>query len=100
MPRVRTDPEKVPGTPGSLKIAEPERAQRVSQAEMLRSLMAARESVTHERTDVDIARNAQGKPQVKVSVAHSDPDTALQTAMRLYDAANLAYPYEAIERPK
>lgn len=100
MPQVVPDPAKVPGAPGSLKVAEPDRAQRVSQAEMLRSLMLRYESAQHERTNVEISRNAQGKPQVKVAVADPDPDTALQTAMRLYDAATMIYPYEAVETPK
>lgn len=100
MPNPTPDPEKVPGTPGSLKLAAPERATRVSQAEMLRSLMARYESAGHERTNVEISRNAQGRPQVKVSVADENPDTALATAMRLYEAATLAYPYDSVSRPE
>lgn len=100
MPQLVPDPNKLAGTPGSLKVAAPERAQRVSQAEMLRSMMASREAVTHDRTNVEVTRNAQGKPQVKVAVSHSDPDVAFTTAARLYDMADMMYPYEVVEKPQ
>ena len=60
--------------------------------------MAAREAVTHDRTSVELSRNAQGKPQVKVSVSHSDPDVAAETSRRLYDAFDMLYPYETVEK--
>lgn len=99
MPKVVTDPEKVPGEPGSLRIAAPERAQRVSQAEMLRAMMARWESVSGERTAVELTRNAQGKVQVKVSVHDSDPNAATAEAQRIFDALTMIYPYDAVERP-
>lgn len=100
MPQVVPDPNKVPGAPGSLKVAEPERAQRVSQAEMLRSLMLRHESAQHERTNVEISRNAQGKHQVKVAVADPDGDRAASEAQRIYDALTMLYPYEVVEKPQ
>ena len=100
MTHVKSDPDKVAGTPGSLTLAEPEKVRRVTTSEMLRALMARWETAQHERTSVEVSRNAQGKPQVKVSVAHHDPDAALTEAMRLYDAATLAYPYEMVTRPE
>lgn len=94
------DPEKVPGAPGSLTLAGAEKPKRVTTSEMLRALMGRWESAQHERAGVEITRNAQGKVQCKVSVHDPDPEVALARARELYDALDLIYPYEMVERPK
>jgi len=95
MARPRVDPDKVPGTPGSLTLAEDDKPKRVSTTEMLRSLMARMESAQHERTNVEISRNAQGKHQVKVAVSDPDPETAAARAREVYDALTMVYPYDS-----
>ena len=99
MTNVIRDETKPAGTPGSLKLATPERAQRVSQAEMLRSMMHRWESATHERAAVEISRNAQGKVQVKVSVNDPDPEVAAARAREIYDALAMVYPYDPVAKP-
>jgi len=88
------DETKVEGTPGSLTLADPERPKRVTQSEVLRALLNRGATATGERGSVEISRNAQGKPQYKITVHDDDPERAMQRAVELHTALALVLPFE------
>ncbi|HVE35386.1 MAG TPA: hypothetical protein VNC18_17605 [Gemmatimonadaceae bacterium] len=92
MTKVVKDETKAEGAPGSLTLATTERPKRVTQTEMLRSLLNRGASPTGERGSVELSRNAKHEVQYKVTVYHDDPDEALAQAVKLENALALLYP--------
>ena len=99
-PRVVTDPTVPPGSPGHLRIdrGEREHPKPLGATEVARAFLAKVAHSGSEHSSVELARNAKGDTQIKVTVRSGEGEAvatiedAAAKAREIYDALAMLYP--------
>lgn len=99
-PRVVTDPNVPPGSPGHLRIDRGERepTKPLGATEVARAFLAKLAHSSGEHSSIELSRNAKGDTQVKVAVRTGESEAvatvedAAAKAREIYDALCMLYP--------